>query len=85
VNAVSVTVTRIPSQSGTDMVRLAASWPAGGYGEWLVRLQGEDFSTEAELATEPQWSWAGYLPDGRYSLHVEGHEPAPFEVKPPAT
>lgn len=73
---VSVTVTA----AGRGMVRVDASWAAGDRGEWLVRMQGDDFLDAAVLAGKPCWSWTGYLAPGQYSLHVEEHEPAPFEV-----
>jgi hypothetical protein len=76
VSPVTVTVTRAPR----DMVRVDATWPAGDRGEWLVRMAGDDFHDGAVLAGKPCWSWTGYLAAGRYSLHVEGHGPASFEV-----
>lgn len=73
---VNVTVT--PARRGR--VRVEASWPAGDRSGWLVRLQGDDFADSAVLAGNPHWCWTGYLALGQYSLHVEGHEPASFEV-----
>ncbi len=78
---VTVAVTRIPSPTGTDMVRIEAVWPPG-QAEWLVRMTGEDFADAAVLAGRPHWSWTGFLPAGSYAVHVEGFKPAPFEVTP---
>ena len=76
---VAVTVTKIPTATDTDMVHIDATWP-GGYTEYLVTLAGPDFHSPSELARQPRWSYTGYLANGRYSLHVEGHAPAYFEV-----
>jgi hypothetical protein len=81
---VTVTVGKVVNAAGADtgMVRVEATWPAGDRGEWLVRMQGDDFSDAAVLARTPRWSWTGYLAEGTYSLNVEGYEPASFEVTP---
>ena len=77
---VTVAVTRIPATTGTDLVHIDAAWP-GDCAEYLVTLAGPGFRSPSELATQPQWSYTGYLADGRYTLHVEGHATAYFEVR----
>lgn len=81
---VAIVVTRVPTAMGPDMVHIDATWP-GGWAEYLVTLAGPGFHSPSELARKPGWSYTGYLPDGGYSLHVEGHAPAYFEVAPGVT
>lgn len=77
-----VTVTKVPTPTGTDMERVHAEWPDDGHGNWYVWIEGDDheYATRAELASKPRWSHQMFLGTGRYVLHVEGFDPVPFEV-----